>query len=207
MDAGWYDDPFHRFEQRYHDGTDWTEHVSDGSGVSFVDPSGTAPFVDGPMPAPPPPSSGGPQLAPASIGKRLAALILDGLLLGVPLFLWLATEIDWDEVDAGATPDVSATFYVVGIAVSAAYYIGMVGRWGRTVGKMATGIIIVRASDGSLPGYGPAAVRWVTNLLYSIPNYLGVLVFIVSVVMVFSSPRRQAIHDRTAGTVVVQAAS
>lgn len=207
MDPGWYDDPFHRFEQRYHDGDDWTEHVSDGSGVSFVDPSGTAPFVEGPAPAPPSRSARGPHPAPASIGKRFAAMILDGLLLGAPLFIWIAGEIDWEEVEAGVTPDVPASFYIAAFAVSAAYHIGMVGRWGRTVGKMATGIIIVRASDGRPPGYGPAAVRWLTNLVYGIPNYLGFIVFVASVVMVFASPRRQALHDRTAGTVVVGAPS
>jgi hypothetical protein len=40
--AGWNQDPYGRHEQRYFDGTSWTEHVSD-FGVQGVDPPGGAP--------------------------------------------------------------------------------------------------------------------------------------------------------------------
>ena len=35
--ADWYDDPFERFERRYHDGIRWTKQVS-SSGVEITDP-------------------------------------------------------------------------------------------------------------------------------------------------------------------------
>jgi uncharacterized protein YxjI len=38
--AGWYTDPFGRFELRYYDGTTWTQHVSTG-GAQSLDPFGT----------------------------------------------------------------------------------------------------------------------------------------------------------------------
>jgi len=37
--ASWYPDPYGRFELRYYDGTQWTEHVSNG-GAQQVDPPG-----------------------------------------------------------------------------------------------------------------------------------------------------------------------
>ena len=37
MTEGWFPDPIGRFEARYHDGIDWTDHVSD-DGVTGTDP-------------------------------------------------------------------------------------------------------------------------------------------------------------------------
>jgi hypothetical protein len=42
IEAGWHPDPLGRHEQRYHDGTSWTEHVSDGTPGPTA---GTAPAV------------------------------------------------------------------------------------------------------------------------------------------------------------------
>ena len=57
--AGWKADPFGRHEVRYHDGTAWTAHVSDG-GVQGTDEP--VPSPPGAVPPPPPaaaPSGGG----------------------------------------------------------------------------------------------------------------------------------------------------
>ena len=43
-DAGWYGDPFGRFEHRYWNGRDWTENVARG-GQNFMDPPTAAPQV------------------------------------------------------------------------------------------------------------------------------------------------------------------
>lgn len=62
--AGWDADPTGRHQLRYHDGQQWTEHVSD-SGATGVDPmAGDAPLLP-PTPAGPPPTSH-PQPAPIS---------------------------------------------------------------------------------------------------------------------------------------------
>jgi len=37
---GWYADPSGRYSQRYHDGTQWTEHVVDAAGNRSTDPAG-----------------------------------------------------------------------------------------------------------------------------------------------------------------------
>ncbi|MFT3852597.1 MAG: DUF2510 domain-containing protein [Ilumatobacteraceae bacterium] len=42
--AGWYADPWGRHQQRYHDGTRWTEHVVD-DGQQLVDSLGASPIV------------------------------------------------------------------------------------------------------------------------------------------------------------------
>ena len=39
-DAAWRPDPYGRYQLRYHDGNEWTEHVVDGDGKQLVDPMG-----------------------------------------------------------------------------------------------------------------------------------------------------------------------
>lgn len=48
-DAGWFPDPTGRFQQRYWDGTQWFEHVANGTlrGTDAVDASPAAPTVPG----------------------------------------------------------------------------------------------------------------------------------------------------------------
>jgi hypothetical protein len=58
MEQGWQPDPASRHELRYHNGTEWTEHVAD-AGVQSVDP-----IPQSAPPTPPGPSGG---IAPAPI--------------------------------------------------------------------------------------------------------------------------------------------
>lgn len=212
MDAGWYNDPYGRFAQRYHDGDDWTDHVSAGDGRSFPDPSGSGPFIGGPLPfsasdAPyPGADAGGRPYDVASPWLRLAAFILDALIVGVPTFLLLMqSDIDWSVLEDGRTPAIPTSFYISSVAISAIYHIGMVGQWGRTLGKMATGITIVRAADRSAPGFGVAALRWIGFTLPGLIPYVGWIVQIVSIVLIFVDGQRQMVHDKIARTVVVKA--
>ncbi len=41
---GWFPDPYGRFQRRYHDGVEWTEHVAD-DGVEQQDPMRASPVV------------------------------------------------------------------------------------------------------------------------------------------------------------------
>ncbi len=48
--AGWFNDPYGRFQQRYWDGARWTEHVAT-DGRAMVDPMGTSPVIPVATPA------------------------------------------------------------------------------------------------------------------------------------------------------------
>lgn len=63
MSMGWQPDPTGRFEVRYHDGVQWTEHVAT-QGVASRDPF-TAPPPPPPAPVPVAPGPGAPPAAPA----------------------------------------------------------------------------------------------------------------------------------------------
>lgn len=212
MDAGWYNDPYGRFAQRYHDGDDWTDHVSAGDGRSFTDPSGSGPYIGGPPPFSATEAAGrtsldgGRPYDVASPWLRLAAFLLDAIIVGVPTFIVLmSADIDWSVIEDGRAPDIPMSFYVSSIAISAIYHIGMVGQWSRTLGKMATGITIARAADRSAPGFGVAALRWVGFTLPGVIPYVGWIIQIVSIVLIFVDGQRQMVHDKIARTVVVRA--
>jgi hypothetical protein len=64
----WHADPFGRAQLRYHDGTQWTEHVSSG-GVQSVDP---------PEHRPPPPPSAATQVANSLVNEHDAVSMVQG---------------------------------------------------------------------------------------------------------------------------------
>lgn len=62
--AGWFNDPYGRFQQRYWDGTAWTEHVST-QGTQSIDPLGVTTVIPIAIPA----SAYAPPPAPVAVGQ------------------------------------------------------------------------------------------------------------------------------------------
>lgn len=203
MSEGWHEDPYGRYAQRYHDGSGWTSYVSNRANVTEEDPLGTEP-------GPPPYPSSAPSAGTGDRGylggplARIGGRLIDMLLVGVPSLLVAVGLFDLDldmETFDLETFELPIEVLVFSAIVLAAYETLMVGRFGRTVGKMAVGTEVV-TTDHAAPPYGVAAVRAVAyGLLYGIP-YLGFFLLIAALVMVFVDPRRQTPHDKIASTVV-----
>ena len=121
----------------------------------------------------------------ATPGQRLGARIID-IVIGVILTLIVGL------VDALLLP----------LLVGAAYEICFVALKGQTPGKMAVKIRVIRADNGDLPGWGPAAGRWI------IPS-IGYILLIVPGLLVHASllwdDRRQGWHDKAVKTLVAKA--
>jgi uncharacterized RDD family membrane protein YckC len=214
MDAGWYNDPFGRFAQRYHDGDDWTSHVSHGDGRSFADPSGTDPHVAGTAPSGPatwaPPQATDANGRPFDLASpwiRLAARVLDAIIVAIPAY-----GLAW--TFAGAPVEFNSDFteyeynwtsLAIIVAVTALYETFFIGWRGQTPGKIACGIKVVMSGDRSRPDYIVAFVRWAGTSLPGLIPYIGSLIQIASIVLVFADKRRQMIHDKLASTMVVKA--
>lgn len=79
-----------------------------------------------------------------------------------------------------------------------AYFVGLEGLYGRTVGKRIAGIVVV-SSDGSRITMRQAAIR---NLLRLVD---GVLSYAVGLVVMLITDRNQRVGDLAARTVVVRA--
>lgn len=210
MSDGWHDDPFGRYPKRYYDGTQWTHHVADHAGTTQTDPMGTQPNPAGVPTAPPvgtmPAGHGaGPQKGSAVL--RFVARIIDGIVIGVPLYLVLGGIFDdMFAFDTNDGADFEFNFPVgallIQFAVFAAYDIYMHGTFGRTLGKMVVGLTVVQAANGSKIDYGIAMVRYVANIVYFIP-----FVIIITMIMGFADPKGQTIHDKIAKTMVASSSS
>ncbi|TMQ95133.1 RDD family protein [Actinomadura soli] len=179
-------------------------------------------------PGQPHPGYGGPQDLLAGRGARLGAGILDGLILSVVALPAVLFSIRWDKLeesmDSGepiADPlDIYniprlLTGYAIVFLVGFAYYTVLHAKSGQTLGKRAVGIRVVKASDHSAVSWGQAAGRQafvyaitlttaILNLVTPAAGVLG-LVGLLDTAWILWDRRRQALHDKVAGTVVVKA--
>lgn len=117
------------------------------------------------------------------------ALLIDIIILGVVQSAAAAI------FGAGPT-EMGPTNSIVGLVVSAAYYIIAIGQWGTTIGGRVMSLKVVDA-NGNTPSWGTAAIRWVISLVSAIAILIGYL-------WAFWDSNRQTWHDKVAGTFVVK---
>lgn len=174
--------------------------------------------------APPPPSYGGIRSAPATgastvswaggpsatippyaqplpvykgVWPRFFAMLLDGVILGVPLSI-LMMVVFRDQMEAMAYGNTGAMMgpYMLMMLISLAYSLLLEANGG-TLGKTILGMKIVDA-QGNKPGLGKSIVRNLLRIVDAIPGF-----YLVGVIAVASSATKQRIGDKVAGTYVV----
>jgi uncharacterized RDD family membrane protein YckC len=137
----------------------------------------------------------------AEPSQRLVARLVDMLIVGVPIAT-AATEI---------FPRETAQTVVAPLAFAGVFLVYealQLTLWGRTVGKRLTGLRVVSADGGRLRA-GQALVR---SVIYAVPpaarpvpvlNVLAGIFWIAEIGLLFEGDHRQALHDRAAGTLVI----
>ena len=130
----------------------------------------------------------------AGFWRRVAAVILDGLLLGivtVPLSLALGGGDDIGSTSSSYSPAASS----ISTVVSWLYYALMESSAKQaTLGKMALGIRVTDL-DGNRITFGKATGRYFAKILSALILGIGFL-------MVAFTQRKQGLHDILAGTLV-----
>lgn len=159
----------------------------------------------------------------AAWGQRAAARVIDALIesvLQLPFVLVLIWPAMRDLIGAmpsggGAVPQATVQAFVdqvtgltleltvVSVVVTFLYQVPQNVRWGQTLGKRVLGIRIRMKAADARPGWGPATVRWGTLTAFSLVS--PVLVLIDYLWPLWDKPWRQALHDKTARTIVVLA--
>ena len=123
--------------------------------------------------------------------RRLLALVVDSAVLWIPL--WAFTR----SMDRPAR-------LLIGTVVGVIYFALLNGgAKGQTLGKMVWGVRVRDAATGGPIGPAKAAVRYLAPALLSIVTF-G-LIWLPDGLWLFWDRRRQTLHDKVAGSVVVMA--
>lgn len=133
----------------------------------------------------------------AGIGSRIAAGALDALLQGVAIFIaFLFLGALGGDLSIGVGIGlVSAIITVIALGY---YVLFEVLNSGKTVGKMAAGIQVVR-DDGSPITFSASMVRNIVRIVDALP-----FAFAIGLIAVFVTPKRQRLGDMAAGTIVIR---
>ncbi len=231
MDPGWYPDPFSNGGYiRWWDGERWGASTSVETMAPTTERPGDPVQLPPPATMPPPApaygrAGGGGDRAPfplATWGSRAIARILDLIIEGAvsaPIMLWLIWPA-WQKVldalpqDGSAPPEsVMVTFQndllgqtlaltLVSAVVGFLYEVPQNVTWGRTIGKRVTGIRIRPLVDDVPLTWSQATIRWGTYALGSALTR-GWFAVVDGLWPLWDRPWQQAIHDKTARTIVV----
>lgn len=135
----------------------------------------------------------------AGLGSRTIATLIDLAVQFVALFILLIVDANLSGDDAA----LAAVAIVELVLVFAGYPVLL--EWlarGRTLGKMAMGLRVVR-DDGGPIGLRQALVRGVTGLVLEKPGLLGPITIALGMFVLGSSPSSKRVGDHLAGTFVV----
>jgi uncharacterized RDD family membrane protein YckC len=135
-------------------------------------------------------------------GIRIVAGIIDVILLGVVFVIMAALFGDSDANNgndgSGFSVSLSGLPFIVFIVISFGYYFVLEAyNQGQTLGKKLMGIRVV-AAEGVLDP-GKVAIRTALRIVD------GFLLYLVAVIVIVVSQKKQRIGDMAAGTLVVKA--
>jgi uncharacterized RDD family membrane protein YckC len=140
-----------------------------------------------------------PVLAP--LGRRAIGLFIDQMVAAVPMILlFLALGYQFDEMIV----DTPGFWFNLGfVAIGLLHETIGVARFGRTVGKWITGTRVVDAATLAGVSLSSALIRSLVPAAFGVVPGIGMLLGMGVYLWAFFDPRRQGIHDKAAGTLVV----
>ena len=140
----------------------------------------------------------------AGMGSRLGARIIDWILVVVASVIVLIVLFGGlGRTERGFFAALFLSLLVIA-AIVLLYEWTMIAVLGQTLGKKWTGVKVVRADNGSVPGWGKSFVRWLIPGLVNIIPVVGNIAFLLVYLSPVFSKTRQGWHDMAAATVVVK---
>ncbi len=133
----------------------------------------------------------------AGFWVRFVAAIIDSILLGVVGFV-IGFVVGLVGGLAGADPEVGEIFAgLLGFVIGIAYYVVMQSSSRQaTFGKLALGLKVTDIEGGRISA-GTATAR-------EFSKFLSALILLIGYIMAAFTPRKQALHDIIAKTLVVK---
>ena len=227
LKPGWYPDTTTPTQMRWWDGTGWTGDVYDRvepPGGYLSEAPGGADATTTPAQAPIGPATTTEDDVPlASWGQRAVARLVDVLVttaVTVLLSLSVATGLVRHLIDVSQAQQASGVFDpfaaydtqtvrdlaiigLVGLVVTLAYEMGFLMWRAATPGKLLLGLKVRRWAPGERLAASVVARRWIG--FQGLGQLLGTPYTLIDVLWPLWDPRRQALHDKLAGTCVVRA--
>ena len=138
----------------------------------------------------------------ASWGRRLAALVLDTIILASLIAITvLVAGVSPEELNDRILNGESLLVFLLFVVPEAIYETALIGSRNQTFGKMALGIKVVDAENRSPIGYARAFRRWLSTAtlwaLFWVPGVLDHL-------WPLRDSRNQSFHDKFARSIVVR---
>ncbi|MDQ6670809.1 MAG: RDD family protein [Chloroflexota bacterium] len=129
----------------------------------------------------------------AGFWRRFAAAIVDGILLGVVL---LICDILLAVIFGSTSTNYSAMASTLNLGATIAYYVGLEsGPQQATFGKRALGLIVTDMQGNRI------SPRRSTGRYFG--KFLSTLTLLIGYLMAAFTEKKQALHDKLAGTLVV----
>lgn len=122
--------------------------------------------------------------------RRFVAVLIDGIIIGIVMSALSAL------IPSLKSADLGSQYSTVQFILLTAYSVVLLSLWQATVGKKVMGVIVT-AEDGSKAPVGKLVVRELMKLV-------SAAILLIGYLMMLWDPRKQTLHDKAAGTVVVK---
>jgi uncharacterized RDD family membrane protein YckC len=170
-----------------------------------------SPTAGGPPPPPPPaagwpvaPQVSAPVYAYAGFWRRVAAYLIDFVLITIGLFviflvigIFIGIALLSTGQDNTTNAGLTLAVYLIAIVLNWVYFAGLESSsWQATVGKRAMNLLVTDVY-GRRISFGRATGRYFAKILSGFTLLIGYL-------MIAFTPRKQGLHDMVAGTLVVR---
>ena len=126
----------------------------------------------------------------AGFGIRLAALIIDSIIMGIVVAILSLVNIT-------SITDPSASGTIIQTLISFVYFITFTATTGQTLGKMALGIMVVDANGGKLT-IGKVILR------ETVGKFVSFVTLFIGFIIVRFDAKNQGFHDKIASSYVIK---
>ncbi|MEJ2579073.1 MAG: RDD family protein [Kineosporiaceae bacterium] len=162
----------------------------------------------------------------ARLFARFLDSLITALLTAVAGWHWMGPVVDamrpaFEDAAAGRSgedvitllsqPEVQPAlerYGFVGLLVGMVYTVSTVHLFGGTLGKLVLGLRVTEWEEPGNPSWGQSLARWLTREpVQSLPvigPFLGTAYWMLDSIWLLWDPRRQCLHDKLPGTVVVR---